>query len=578
MTGRTHYASEVNREEVGRRVTVAGWVHRRRDHGGLVFIDLRDRTGIVQIVAEPENPAFETVDRVRSEYVVGVTGTVRPRPEGMVNPELASGAVEIVPENVTVYSESKTPPFNVPDAAEVDELLRLKYRYLDLRRPRLTSNLILRDRALMTIRRFFHEHGFLDVETPSLARSTPEGARDFLVPSRIQPGQFYALPQSPQIFKQLLMVAGIDRYYQIAKVFRDEDLRADRQPEFTQIDVEMSFMDRERILGLMEEMLMTLFQEVLDVSLDPFLRITWSQAMTQYGSDKPDLRAGRPLVDLTAVAKHLDFAVLHEAEHVVGVPLPQHQPSRKELDQWVERARGLGAAGLVWIVRGTDGTYRSSAAKWLGESGMASLAEAAQVDAGDALLVAAGQGWQPFEVAGQLRLSFAREQQRLESGWRFLWVTEFPLFEWSEEEGRYVSAHHPFTMPHPDDLERLESDPASVRSEAYDVVLNGTELASGSLRIYQPDLQARIFQVLGLSSEETAAKFGFLLDAFQYGAPPHGGIAFGLDRLLMLMAGEESIRDVIAFPKTARGTDPLMNAPSEVGEEQLREVHLALRR
>ncbi len=578
MTGRTHYASEVNLEEVGRRVTVAGWVHRRRDHGGLVFIDLRDRTGLVQIVAEPQNPAFQTLDRVRSEYVVGVSGTVRPRPEGMVNAELASGAVEVVPEEVTVYSESKTPPFNIPDAREVDELLRLKYRYLDLRQPRLTYNLILRDRALMTIRHFFHDHGFLDVETPSLARSTPEGARDFLVPSRTQPGQFYALPQSPQIFKQLLMVAGIDRYYQIAKVFRDEDLRADRQPEFTQIDVEMSFMDRESILNLMEQMLVTLFQEVLDVSLDRFLRMSWTEAMRQYGSDKPDLRAGGPLVDLTAVAKKLDFAVLRDAGHVVGVHLPEYQPSRKELDEWVERARELGAAGLVWIVRGLDGTYRSSAAKWLGEPGMASLCQAARVEAGDTLLVAAGNAWQPFEVAGQLRLLFARQQKRLETGWRFLWVTDFPLFEWSEEEGRHVSAHHPFTMPHPDDLERLESDPASVRSEAYDVVLNGTELASGSLRIYQPDLQARIFRVLGLSEEETAAKFGFLLDAFQYGAPPHGGIAFGLDRLLMLMAGEESIRDVIAFPKTARGTDPLMNAPSEVGEEQLREVHLTIRR
>ncbi|NMP22503.1 aspartate--tRNA ligase [Sulfobacillus harzensis] len=578
MMGRTHYAADVNAEAIGKKVRVAGWVHRRRDHGGLVFVDLRDRTGLVQIVAEPENPMFATLDRVRAEYVVGVQGTVRARPEGMVNPDLASGAVEIVPDEVVVYAESKTPPFNVPDAEQVDELLRLKYRYLDLRRPTLISNLILRDRALMAIRRFFHEHGFLDVETPSLARSTPEGARDFLVPSRIQPGHFYALPQSPQIFKQLLMVAGIDRYYQIAKVFRDEDLRADRQPEFTQIDVEMSFMDREAILTMMEEMLVTLFQEVLGVSLEQFPRMTWKAAMTQYGSDKPDLRAGPPLKDLTSVAQGLGWEVFSQSEHVVGAHLIGYQPSRKELDGWVERARSLGASGLVWIVRGPDGSLRSSAAKWLGEDGLLKLAEAAELASGDTLLMAAGSGWAPFEVTGQLRLAFARENGRLEPGWRFLWVTEFPLFEWSEEEGRLVSAHHPFTMPHPDDIERLTDDPAAVRSEAYDVVLNGTELASGSLRIYQPELQAKIFEVLGLSGDETAEKFGFLLDAFQYGAPPHGGIAFGLDRLLMLMAGADSIRDVIAFPKTARGTDPLMNAPSEVSDAQLAEVYLSIRR
>ncbi|MCL5115758.1 MAG: aspartate--tRNA ligase [Firmicutes bacterium] len=576
--GRTHYAAELNEQMVGQTVTVAGWVHRRRDHGGLVFVDLRDRTGLVQIVSEPGQPGFDAVERVRAEYVMGVTGTVRPRPDGMVNADLASGAVEIVPESVTVYSEAKTPPFNVGDASQVDELLRLKYRYLDLRRPELTANLMLRDRSLMAIRRFFHEHGFLDVETPSLARSTPEGARDFLVPSRTQPGQFFALPQSPQIFKQLLMVAGIDRYYQIAKVFRDEDLRADRQPEFTQIDVETSFMDRESILSLMEEMLRSLFHEVLGVTLEPFPRMTWRDAMRLYGSDKPDLRAGPPLATLTEAARTLPWTVLSEAANVVGVVMPSYQPSRKELDQWVETAKSLGANGLVWIVRSDDGTMRSSASKWLGEDGMGRLAEAAGVKPGDTLLMVAGAGWAPNQVAGQIRLTHARESGRIEPGWRFLWVTEFPLFEWSEEEGRLTSAHHPFTMPHPEDIDRLASDPASVRSEAYDVVLNGTELASGSLRIYQQDLQARIFAVLGLSDEEIQAKFGFLLDAFQYGAPPHGGIAFGLDRLLMLMAGAESIRDVIAFPKTARGTDPLMNAPSPVDDAQLRDVHLSIRK
>lgn len=576
--GRSHYAAAVNEQVIGQTVTVAGWAHRRRDHGGLIFLDLRDRSGLVQIVAEPGQPGFEELNHVRAEYVVGVRGHVRPRPEGMINRDLASGTVEIVPDEVVIYSESKTPPFNVSDADHVDELLRLKYRYIDLRRPQLTANLMLRDQSLMAIRRFFHEHGFLDVETPSLARSTPEGARDFLVPSRLQPGQFYALPQSPQIFKQLLMVSGLDRYYQIAKVFRDEDLRADRQPEFTQIDVEMSFVDREGILSLMEQMLHQLFDEVLGVKLDTFPRMTWRDAMTQYGSDKPDLRAGPPLVRLTDAAHTLSWAVLSDAPHVVGAVLPSYQPSRKELDQWVEQAKGLGASGLIWVVRGEDGTYRSSAAKWIGDEGLARLSEAAQLQPGDTLLITAGAGWIPYQVAGQLRLAHARQAGRLETGWRFLWVTEFPLFEWSEDEQRWVSAHHPFTMPHPDDFGRLDEDPGSIRSEAYDVVLNGTELASGSLRIYQPDLQAKIFEVLGLSDQEIQSKFGFLLDAFQYGAPPHGGIAFGLDRLLMLMAGAESIRDVIAFPKTAKGTDPLMNAPSAVDEAQLRDVHLNIRR
>ncbi|MCY0877776.1 MAG: aspartate--tRNA ligase [Firmicutes bacterium] len=574
--GRTHYAAEINESLIGQDVQVAGWVHRRRDHGGLLFVDLRDRTGLVQLVSQPSDAGFALLDRVRAEYVVQVRGTVRARPEGMVNPELASGRVEIVPQEVWLLSSAKTPPFSIVEAEDVDELLRLKYRYLDLRRPALMRNFWLRDKSLMVVRQFFHEHGFLDVETPALARSTPEGARDFLVPSRLQPGYFYALPQSPQIFKQLLMVAGIDRYYQIAKVFRDEDLRADRQPEFTQIDVEMSFMDQDAILSLMEAMLHRLFGEVMGVTLDPFPRMSWAEAMTRYGSDKPDLRAGPPLLTLTEAARRLSWPVLRDAPHVVGVQLADYQPSRKELDGWAETARQLGAGGLVWIVREASGV-RSSAAKWLGEVGLDTLAEAAGLKPGGTLLVVAGDGWRPYEVAGQLRLLVGRQTGRMEPGWRFLWVTDFPLFEWSEEEGRLVSAHHPFTMPHPEDLDKLERDPASVRSQAYDVVLNGIELASGSLRIYQPDLQARVFQVLGLSEEEIQNKFGFLLDAFQYGAPPHGGIAFGLDRLLMLMAGADSIRDVIAFPKTARGTDPLMNAPSPVDASQLQAVHLAVK-
>ncbi len=575
--GRTHYAGEINAERAGEIVRVAGWVHHRRDHGGLIFIDLRDRTGLVQVVAEPENPAFQALDKLRVESVVGVSGRVRRRPEGMVNPDLASGDIEIVPTAVDVYSVSETPPFNISDAAGVDEVLRLKYRYLDFRRPELTANMILRDKSLMAIRQFFHHHGFLDIETPALARSTPEGARDFLVPARNRPGHFYALPQSPQIFKQLLMVGGLDRYYQIAKVFRDEDLRADRQPEFTQIDVEMSFVDRDAILTLMEDMLRHLFGAVLGVTLEPFLRMSWHQAMREYGSDKPDLRAGPPLRTLTDIAQRIDWPQFSQAGNLVGVRLADYQPSRKDLDHWVEAARDLGASGLVWFVWGATG-IRSSAAKWLAADETEALLAAAEVHPGDTLLVVADNDWEAHRIAGQLRLRFARQEKRLGSGWHFLWVTEFPLFEWSEEENRLVSAHHPFTMPVGEDIARLETDPASVRSEAYDVVLNGTELASGSLRIYQPELQARIFRVLGLSVEETEAKFGFLLEAFRYGAPPHGGIAFGLDRLLMLMAGADSIRDVIAFPKTARGTDPLMNAPSPVDPAQLADVHLALRR
>lgn len=574
MTGRSHYASEVTEALIGKTVRVAGWVHRRRDHGGLVFVDIRDRTGLVQVVSEPDKPGFAALEQVRSEFVVSVEGVVRARPAGMVNAQIRSGAVEIVPVAVDILSTAQTPPFNLAEANQVDELLRLKYRYLDLRRSELAQNFLLRNQVLMAVRQFFHREGFWDVETPSLARSTPEGARDFLVPSRLQPGLFYALPQSPQIFKQLLMVAGFDRYYQIAKVFRDEDLRADRQPEFTQIDVEMSFMDQEQILSLMEELLRYVFAETLGVTLPPFPRLSWHEAMHLYGSDKPDLRAGPPLVTLTDTAHQLDWALLAEAPSVVGVVIPQYQPSRKELDQWVEEAKDLGVGGLIWIVYGD--TLRSSAAKWLKDEGLKGFAEASGLKPGDTLLVVAGEPSVTYPAAGQLRLAAARKTERLNDGWHFLWVTQFPLFEWSQEENRLVSAHHPFTMPMVEDLPRLETDPLSVRSQAYDVVLNGTELASGSLRIYQPELQARIFEILGLSAEEIEQKFGFLLKAFQYGAPPHGGIAFGLDRLLMLMAGAQSIRDVIAFPKTARGTDPLMEAPSPVDPRQLEDVHLRI--
>ncbi len=579
MLGRTHYAAEIDEKLEGEIVSVAGWVHRRRDHGGVIFIDLRDRTGLVQIVAEPvQDENFHKLDHVRPEFVLAVKGIVKRRPEGMENPDLPSGAIEIEPQIVEILSEAKTPPFMPEDAESVDEILRLKYRYIDLRRRGLLQNFILRDRVLMAVRRFFHDHGFLDVETPSLARSTPEGARDFLVPSRLQPGTFYALPQSPQIFKQLLMVAGIDRYYQIAKVFRDEDLRADRQPEFTQIDVEMSFMTQAHILNMMEAMLRFVFQEALNVSLDPFLRITWEEAMEGYGSDKPDLRAGEKLWNLTDTVKaHVSWPVLRDAPFVGAVVLRNYQPSRKQLDTWGEMAKALGAGGLIWLVKSPEQT-RSSAGKWLSTEEVRKLSEKVGLRPGDVLLVVAGDKYPSLNVLGQLRLEFARRENRLDEGWRFLWVTDFPLFEFSEEENRLVSAHHPFTMPHPEDMDLIETAPLSVRSQAYDVVLNGTELASGSLRIFQPQLQSRIFSALGLQPDEVQEKFGFLIDAFQYGAPPHGGIAFGLDRMVMLMAGAKSLREVIAFPKTARGVDPLMNSPSPVHPSQLEEVGIRIKK
>jgi aspartyl-tRNA synthetase len=418
----------------------------------------------------------------------------------------------------------------------------------------------------------------LDVETPALARSTPEGARDFLVPSRLQPGTFYALPQSPQIFKQLLMVSGFDRYYQIAKVFRDEDLRADRQPEFTQIDVEMSFMTQEQILNMMEAMVRFVFQDSMDVSLDPFVRLTWQEAMEGYGSDKPDLRAGEKLWDLTPTAKtHVSWPVLNKAPYVGGVVFRNYQPSRKQLDAWMDMAKGLGARGLVWFVK-SEGQIRSSAGKWLGADEVQKIADTVALHDGDVLLLLAGEKYPSLTVLGQLRLEFARQENRMDKGWRFLWVTDFPLFEWSQEENRLMSAHHPFTMPHADDMALIETQPLAVRSQAYDVVLNGTELASGSLRIFQPELQARVFLALGLKAEEIEEKFGFLMQAFQYGAPPHGGIAFGLDRMVMLMAGAKSLREVIAFPKTAKGIDPLMNSPSSVNPQQLEEVGIQIKK
>ncbi len=572
--GRTEYCGRVGAGWVGKIVTVAGWVHRRRDHGGLVFIDLRDRTGLVQVVVSPDAAAaFETAAAVRAEWVVSTTGEVASRPEGMANPDLATGAVEIRATSLTVWSRSDTPPVSPQDGAQVDERLRLKHRYLDLRRPELLRNFVLRDRVVFAVRRWMHAHEFLDIETPTLGRSTPEGARDFLVPSRLQPGHVYALPQSPQVWKQLLMVGGLDRYYQIVKVFRDEALRSDRQPEFTQIDVETAFLSQGEILDLMEDMVRTVFQEALGVTLPAWPRLTHVEALAQYGTDKPDLRAGPPLVDLTVAAREVATRALPADTRWIGVAAEGAALSRKQLDTMVDRAREQGAPGLFWIRHTADG-FRTNAGRALAEGGAARLASAAGLGPDGLLAVVAGPAPAVHRHAGALRLELAAQLGRVAPGFHFLWVTDFPLFEWSEDDGRWTSAHHPFTMPHRDDLELLATDPGRARSQAYDVVLNGVELASGSLRIYDPQLQADVFAALGLTPAEIANKFGYLLEAFRFGPPPHGGIAFGLDRLVMLMAGADSLRDVIAFPKTNTGSDPVMGSPAPADPGQWAELRL----
>jgi aspartyl-tRNA synthetase len=574
---RTDYCGRLGASDAGRSVTLMGWVHRRRDHGGLLFFDLRDISGLVQVVVDPDHgDAFAAAVSVRPEYVLAVHGVVRPRPAGMENPDLATGAVEVVPDALEVLSRSERPPFMTADQDLPDELIRLRYRYLDLRRPRLQENLRLRDMVTYAAREFLHQQGFLEVETPTLARSTPEGARDFLVPSRIHPGRFYALPQSPQIFKQLLMVAGLDRYYQIVKVYRDEDLRADRQPEFTQIDIETSFLNQHAILRIMEELVQHVFRRALAVELDPFTRMTYDDAMRLYGSDKPDLRAGPALLTLPVRAeRYPERSPLAQVERLVAVRAVQAAFSRRELDALVAWAEAEGFPGLIWAAVAEEGRVRSNAARLLGEDGLLTLAQDTDLQAGDTVFVVAGSGDTPWRQAGQLRLKLARDRGLSDEGWRFLWVTDFPLFE--QDGTRIKSAHHPFTMPLAEDMDRIDTDPLAVRSQAYDVVLNGVELASGSVRIHNPELQARIFRVLGLSEVEIEQQFGFLVNAFRYGAPPHGGIAFGLDRLVMMMAGATNIRDVIAFPKTTSASDAMMEAPSPVSPSQLAELGVLVR-
>lgn len=578
---RTHRCTEVSATDIGKTVTVMGWVQTRRNLGSLIFVDLRDRSGILQLVFDENTvgkAGFDKAYTLRNEFVIAVVGTVQKR-SGAVNPHLKTGGIEIVCTELRILSESETPPFPIEENINTKEELRLKYRCLDLRRPDIQSNMILRSRVATLTRTFLADEGFLEIETPMLTKSTPEGARDYLVPSRVHPGKFYALPQSPQLFKQLLMCSGYDRYMQIARCFRDEDLRADRQPEFTQIDMELSFVDVDDVIDVNERLLACLFREILNVEIPlPIQRMTWQEAMDRFGSDKPDLRFGMELKDITPLVKNCGFGVFTGAVEnggsVRGINVKgQGAMPRKKIDALVEFAKGYGAKGLAYIAIQDDGTLKSSFAKFMTEAEMKAVIDALSGEKGDLLLFAADRNKIVWNVLGALRVELAAQMGLLDKDtYRFVWVTEFPQFEWSDEEERFVAMHHPFTMPMDEDIDRLESDPGSVRAKAYDIVLNGTEIGGGSVRIHQADVQARMFQALGMTAEVAQEKFGFLLDAFKYGVPPHAGLAYGLDRLVMLMAKRDSIRDVIAFPKVKDASCLLTNAPDVVDEKQLREL------
>ena len=580
---RSHRCAELSKANIGETVTVMGWVQKNRNKGGIVFVDLRDRSGLLQIIFENgsiDEAGFEKAGKLRSEFVIAVVGTVEAR-SGAVNENLATGEIEIRSREIRILSESETPPFPIEENSKTKEELRLKYRFLDLRRPDLQRNLMMRSKAATLTRQFLAEEGFLEIETPMLIKSTPEGARDYLVPSRVHPGNFYALPQSPQIFKQLLMCSGYDRYFQIVKCFRDEDLRADRQPEFTQIDMELSFVDVDDVIDVNERLLAKLFKEILGVEVSlPIPRMTWQEAMDRFGSDKPDIRFGMELVDVSEVVKDCEFVVfknaLENGGSVRGINAKgQGAMPRKKIDKLVDFAKDFGAKGLAYIAIQEDGTVKSSFAKFMSEEEMHALIEAMGGENGDLLLFAADKNKVVWDVLGNLRLEIARQLEILDKGdYRFLWVTEFPLLEWNEEAGRYTAMHHPFTMPMDEDIPLLDTDPGAVRAKAYDIVLNGNEIGGGSVRIHQDDIQERMFKELGFTPEAAHEQFGFLLDAFKYGVPPHAGLAYGLDRLVMLIAKVDSIRDVIAFPKVKDASCLMTQAPQRVSEAQLDELGL----
>ena len=578
---RTHRCAELSKAQVGQTVTVMGWVQKSRNKGGVVFVDLRDRSGILQIIFE-ENKCgteiFEKAGKLRSEFVIAVTGQVCER-AGAVNKNLATGEIEVIAEQLRILSESETPPFHIEENSKTKEELRLKYRYLDLRRPDIQKNIMMRSRACAVIRNFLTEEGFLEIETPMLTKSTPEGARDYLVPSRVHPGSFYALPQSPQLFKQLLMVSGYDRYFQLARCFRDEDLRADRQPEFTQVDMELSFVDVDDVIDVNERLLARLFKEIIGVDVPlPIQRMTWQEAMDRFGSDKPDTRFGMELNDVTDVVRDCEFAVFKNAiadgGSVRGINAKgQGTMPRKKIDALVAFVKDYGAKGLAYIAIQPDGSIKSSFAKFMKDEEMQVLISAMQGEPGDLLLFVADKNKIVYASLGALRLELADKMGLLDKNqYNFLWVTEFPLLEWSDEENRFQAMHHPFTMPMEEDLQYIDTDPGRVRAKAYDIVLNGTEIGGGSVRIHQDDIQEKMFEALGFTKERAHEQFGFLLDAFKYGVPPHAGLAYGLDRLIMLMAKVDSIRDVIAFPKVKDASCLLTNAPDTVDEKQLEEL------
>lgn len=582
---RTHRCTEVTEANIGETVTVMGWVQRSRNKGGIIFTDLRDRSGILQIIFEDKDIGAEGFDKaykLRSEFVIAVVGRVEKR-AGEANKALKTGTIEVRATDLRILSEAETPPFPIEADSKTKEELRLKYRYLDLRRPDIQKNIMLRSKIVTIIRNYFMNEGFLEIETPILQKSTPEGARDYLVPSRIHPGNFYALPQSPQLFKQLLMCSGYDRYFQVAKCFRDEDLRADRQPEFTQIDLEMSFVDVDDVIAVNEGAIAKVFKEVLNIDVPlPIRRMTWIEAMNRFGSDKPDLRFGMELTDVSDVVKGCGFGVftgaLENGGSVRGINVKgQAEMPRKKIDALVDFAKGYGAKGLAYLCVLPDGTYKSSFAKFMSEDELKSLVSAMNGEPGDLLLFAADKTNIVWNVLGALRLEVARLYDMIPQGqFNFLWVTEFPLLEWSDEENRYKAMHHPFTMPMDEDIQYLDSDPGRVRAKAYDIVLNGTELGGGSVRIHQSDIQEKMFEILGFEKEDAYTRFGFLLNAFKYGVPPHAGLAYGLDRLVMLMVGAESIREVMAFPKVKDASDLMSEAPNVVDDKQLEELGIRI--